>query len=173
MGHIAPILNWKLFRACRKQKKDFKYELRKAILNELDIKMPKTDHAIAEEPFLLLGYGINAYFDIMISLSYLCLIIMIFLGPLFHYYSANEVKALDGSPGYYALKYTLGNLGGSSANCFLSKYEQASKIEMYCKNGGWFDTTAENAADLFHVGLINVDADKNNYCTEDGIKGDS
>lgn len=40
---------------CRKQKKDFRYALRKSLLKKMDIKMPKTDVKLEEDPFLRLG----------------------------------------------------------------------------------------------------------------------
>ena len=39
----------------RRQKKDFRYALRKSLLNKMDIKMPKTDVKLEEDPFLRLG----------------------------------------------------------------------------------------------------------------------
>jgi len=35
------------------------------LLNKLDMKIPKSDIALDEDPFLQVGYGINAYFDVI------------------------------------------------------------------------------------------------------------
>ena len=61
---IVPILG--VFRRCiGKRKEDFHHSLRKTLLEEMEIKMPKSESQIIEEPFLLLGYGVNAFFEIM------------------------------------------------------------------------------------------------------------
>jgi hypothetical protein len=39
----------------RKPKRDFRYALRKSLLQKMDIKMPKTDFKLEEDPFLRLG----------------------------------------------------------------------------------------------------------------------
>jgi hypothetical protein len=59
----------------KKPKRDFRYALRKSLLNKLDIKMSKTDRMLDSDPFLRLGkrklvcfeilcvgFGMNAYF---------------------------------------------------------------------------------------------------------------
>lgn len=46
-------------------KQDFKTSLRMALLKELKLKVPKTDKKIAKNPFLLLGYGVNSYFNVL------------------------------------------------------------------------------------------------------------
>jgi hypothetical protein len=60
LAHILPC-----FRMCFKPKPVFRDQLRIALLDELGLKLPKTEKRIAETPFLLLGFGINSYFDIM------------------------------------------------------------------------------------------------------------
>jgi hypothetical protein len=43
----------------------FKFGLRKALMQEMDLTPPEGQDAIEGDPFLLLGYGVNAYFDIL------------------------------------------------------------------------------------------------------------
>lgn len=50
---------------CPKKKPSFKLALKKSLLNKLDMKIPKSDIAIENDPFLLLGYGMNSYFEII------------------------------------------------------------------------------------------------------------
>lgn len=90
--HIVPAL--KCFRYCCKRKPDFNHALRKTLLKDLGIKMPKSDSELVEKPFLILGYGVNAYFDIMLSLVWMFATITIFVLPLFYAYSQNPTKAL-------------------------------------------------------------------------------
>ena len=84
LEHITPILTW-----CFKSKKrEFKYNLRQAMLHELGIKMPKSEKQTQEDPFLILGYGVNAFFDILLSLCLMFCTISIAALPIFYIYSA-------------------------------------------------------------------------------------
>jgi hypothetical protein len=48
----------------------------------------------------MLGYGINAYFDILMSLTWGMAIISVFVLPLLYGYSRNSVMALKGESKY-------------------------------------------------------------------------
>ena len=85
LWHIAP---W--FKMCFKPRKmPFKLALKKALLQEMGLEAPESDKQIAEDPFLILGYGINAFFDIISSLSVMFIWITIFFLPLFYIYSSH------------------------------------------------------------------------------------
>ena len=114
--HIVPVL--KVLRRCFKKQPDFKHSLRTAIHREMDIKMPKSEDQLFEEPFLILGYGINAYFDIMIALAGLCAAITVFMIPLYYGYSSNEVNGFKGTSTHILTQFTLGNLGGAGVECY-------------------------------------------------------
>jgi hypothetical protein len=75
---------------CFKKKKEVRFEdsLRAALLAEMDLKISKADMEIQEDPFLLLGYGMNAYFDVLISLSRMMLAITLFSIPIFVIYAS-------------------------------------------------------------------------------------
>lgn len=62
--HIIPICKFCQRVKCMKRKPNFKYSLRKTFLEELDLKMSKTERMVTEDPFLMLGYGINAFFGL-------------------------------------------------------------------------------------------------------------
>jgi hypothetical protein len=57
LEHIIPF--FKLF---IRRKPDFKFSLRKTLLMEMKIKLPKGEAQMQNDPFLILGYGVNAYF---------------------------------------------------------------------------------------------------------------
>jgi len=79
----------------KKDKKDFKISIKKSILKRLKVKYcDKNDKKNHENPFLILGYGINAYFDLIQLLVYMFLMITIFCIPLLYIYSHNNVKFL-------------------------------------------------------------------------------
>jgi len=61
----------------------------------MKIKIAKGEAEISKDPFLMLGYGINAYFDIMLSLGLMCICITIFVIPLLSLYSTNSEKGLS------------------------------------------------------------------------------
>jgi hypothetical protein len=65
---------------------------------------------------LYLGYGINAYFDLMLSLIYMFIAITIFSIPMYYAFSKNDIDYFKTSYGIFD-EYTLGNLGGSNVIC--------------------------------------------------------
>jgi hypothetical protein len=85
MDMILPFL--KPFKMCRKKPKpDFRHALRKTLLEEMEIKIPKSETQLIKEPFLMLGYGINAYFDLLLSLMYMFIVITIACTPIYIVY---------------------------------------------------------------------------------------
>ena len=75
----------KLVCCCAKKKKPFKSALRECMLNELELKAPKED---LSDPYLVLGYGVNAYYQILASLAKMFFWIFIFSLPLFYIYGS-------------------------------------------------------------------------------------
>lgn len=111
----------KPFRKCRKARKpDFRYALRKTLLEEMQIRMPKSETQLNNEPFLRLGYGVNSYFDIMLSIFYMFAFISLVCLPMFYCYSQNDSQGLSELQTGFAKvlgKYSLGNMGGSTVIC--------------------------------------------------------
>jgi len=111
--HIIPI-----FKLCKKNRTpSFKESLRDAVLQEMEINKPGNDDMMKEDPFLYLGYGVNAYFNTMLNLSKMFAVITLFVIPLYMCYANNNQKALHGLPKYSKNKFSLGNLGGSGMFC--------------------------------------------------------
>lgn len=82
----------KVFRSCKKKEKpNFKQHFRKALLEELSITIPESELELQREPFLMLGYGINSYFDIMKQIMFMFIFITIVLCPVYYLYSSNDV----------------------------------------------------------------------------------
>ena len=68
----------------------------------------------------MLGYGVNAYFNIIMYLGIMFFMVTLFSIPMFVIYSGNSVNMLPG----FLNKFSLGNLGGSDitkSNLVLSK----------------------------------------------------
>ena len=69
----------------------------------------------------MLGYGVNAYFDIMYSLVFMFLTITIACIPMYYNYANNQSKAMFSMdiPAFkqFTQQFTLGNLGGADTTC--------------------------------------------------------
>lgn len=85
--HVIPAFKW-----CKgKRVPGFKSSLRYAVLEEMKIKKPKNDDMLRDDPFLYLGYGVNAYFNTMLNLAKMFAMITLFVIPLYMVYSGNNV----------------------------------------------------------------------------------
>jgi hypothetical protein len=112
----------------------------------------------------MLGYGVNAYFDIMLSLVWMFACITIFVLPLFYAYSQNETKALQNFGKYAITQYSLGNMGGSSVSCASVKMAQpAVYLECYT---GFMDEKN------YRFGVMPNDVENAIYCTEEALWAD-
>ncbi len=67
-----------------KPKPDFRASFKKALFKELNIKI-YSDESL-DDPFLILGYGVNAYIEILTSFSYMFLSVAIFAIPIYFMY---------------------------------------------------------------------------------------
>ena len=83
----------------KKRKPSFKIGLKKGLRERLGIKVPKSDKVLEQDPYLRLGYGLNAYFDIMIQLMMLMLICMLVTVPIMIQFASHD--ALAGQSGYF------------------------------------------------------------------------
>jgi len=96
--HIVPA--FACFKSCFKDKKNLKHSLKTVLLKEMKMKIPKSDSMCQSDPFLLLGYGINAYFDIMISLAMMCFMVTLFMTPVMAIYAGNTITGLSAEKMY-------------------------------------------------------------------------
>jgi len=102
---------------CCKPKPDFKYGLRKTLLAEMDLHVPESEKAIQENPFIILGYGVNAYFEIIQAFCYMMGFVTLFYIPVFSVYSSNPISALSTDPKSFINVWSLGNYGASRVMC--------------------------------------------------------
>ena len=82
--------------------------MRLALLNELDLILPENAEEVEEDPYLLLGYGINAYFDILSYLMKVFFVISVFVIPFMYIYGHNKFNFYEDKS--FLSKYSLGNL---------------------------------------------------------------
>tara|TARA_B110000285_G_C14605346_1_gene372515 strand:- start:16 stop:297 length:282 start_codon:yes stop_codon:yes gene_type:complete len=85
------------------------------------MKETKAEREQNENPFMLAGFGINSYFDIMRSLGFMFLCMSLAMGRSFGTYIYNNQTALKFEPSYALNQLSLGNLGGSHVNCDMKK----------------------------------------------------
>ena len=73
------------------------------------------------QPFVIAGYGVNSFFDIMKRLVYMFLVITCICIPMMGIYAGNREKGAKQLEKPKALSpmnsFTLGNMGGSDAKC--------------------------------------------------------
>ena len=82
-------------------------------MKELEILPPEVD---MEDPYLTLGYGINAYFGILAQISTMFFWIFLFCGPIFYSYGIYGQNFSN--EGIYPIaRWFHGNLGGSTVFC--------------------------------------------------------
>ncbi len=124
----------------------------------MKLKMPKSDREVQEDPFLLLGFGINSYFDVMKDLMIMFTAITFFLLPLFVIYSDNEQVPFKDKPLYALNKYSLGNMGGSYTNCE-NKGLAFGTLDMRCSTGRFDISKAQ-------YGVMAKAIKTKYYCTE-------
>ena len=59
-------------------------------MKEMDLKLPEGEEDIRKDPFVLLGYGINAYFDILYYLLACFTMLTIFSLPIYYLYASES-----------------------------------------------------------------------------------
>ena len=111
-----------------KRKRTFRNGLKRSMRLKLGIPNLHSDVVIEKNPFLLLGFGINSYFQIMLQLMYFMLLISCLAIPMMYYFST--FNGTKGQVGYYFSQFSLGNIGGAKTYCIQAPYdeEQSSMI---------------------------------------------
>ena len=112
-----------------------------------------------------LGYGMSSYFSLMLQLFMLMVFICLFAFPLMWFYSENT--SLQQYPGFMISKFSLGNLGGASVQCFHAMYtSKGSRFDIMCPSG-LIELNAlgsDNGKPVFDAGIIQASSELKNYC---------
>jgi len=128
----------------------------------MGIKLPKSESQVIEDPFLILGYGLNAYFDIMTALAVMCLMITLFISPVLFHYAGNEIEGLKDDPKYAFNQFTIGNLGGSGVYCGQRRIG-VGVMKLTCPNGNIV------VNDETKFGIMSSEVEQMMHCTEQSI----
>lgn len=98
--------------------------------------MPRNEYGILEDPYLMLGYGTNAYFEILMNLTTLFTLIGLFSLPVLYYYSSGiNYSDYDTWP---ILQFFIGNIGGSTVFCKTTRMG-FGEIQASCPPNTYFD----------------------------------
>lgn len=117
----------------------------------MGIEMPQNDKEVVEDPFMLLGYGINSFFDLMYSLFWFAIFVTIFMMPLMYQFSKNY-SGLIKENRYIFNQFSLGNMGGTTISC-TQHLLQDKKFTSTCYDGLM-------SADKAKFGVLNEKLDK-------------
>lgn len=147
----------------KKPKKDFRLALKKSLLNKLNMKMSKTEEQLEDDPFLLLGFGMNAYFDTLRYLVILMSLCFLFSLPMMYIFSS--YGAIRGAPRGVISQYSLGNMGGASTLCKSVPFSNPS-ITLTCPKGTELSSKTINDNE---IGIISKNIAKNNWCQVDAF----
>ena len=155
----------------RRRKRSFKQSLKMALRNKMEIATSKVDLAIEEDPFLLLGYGMNAYFEVVRQLLIMTAWLLIIIVPLMLMFASyDDLKLL---PGYSFNQYSLGNMGGTDAFCGISTFhDDGMAIPIQCTTG-IIDIDAvgeETGKPIFDAGIIPKSSSVNTYCANSAFE---
>lgn len=127
------------------------------MLEELELKAPIED---LDDPYVVLGYGVNAYYQILASLARMFFWIFIFSLPIIYFYVNG--RFFEGQPSYPISQTMAGNFGGSSMMCKNSRVA-TGKLVMECPHGT-----------IFHTGYVQMGALSNQFtsftwCNQEAI----
>jgi len=114
--------------------KPFPQAVRICLLKELELACPEED---LTEPYLVLGYGINAYFQILASISKMFMWMTIFAIPVFYIYQSG--RHFKGAKSYAFSQFFAGNFGGSSMFCKQTRLT-IGKMNLVCPMGSVLET---------------------------------
>ena len=102
------------------------------MLQELDLKFPKED---ISDPYVILGYGVNAYYQILESLAKMFFCIFLFTIPLFVIYGSGQHYKVQSS--YPISRFFIGNWGATTMMCKSSRVE-TNVMNIECPAGTVF-----------------------------------
>lgn len=162
---VWPFWKW-IFGCCMKKRvRKFKLGLKRALRSKLELKVPKSDLLIEKDPYLLLGYGMNSYFEVMLQLMWLCCLICIVTVPLSLVYAQG-----GGFTGMNA--YTLGSLGGADVYCTQAPFSiDGSSAAISCPANTLIDMDGkgQNGELVTSVGMISSESPVKNWCSASAL----
>jgi hypothetical protein len=191
---VVPPLGF--LRRCRSKKAGdpdrFQEALREAILshpamdmeipeNEKKFKNPDDPNESSGDPYLIAGYGVNAFFSLTRSLMIMFMVISVFMSPVMYMYKNGSQQGITNySPKAKLMfnRFTLGNLGGSRVFCEQYKID-TQDFMMKCPNGNNAIIVKQHKSKQtgkttngFEFGVIPNRFDSKKFCLNEALKTD-
>jgi hypothetical protein len=88
------------------------------------------------DPYLVLGYGVNAYFQILASLAKMFFWCFLFSIPMLYIYGSGSYYI--GQKSFPISRFFIGNFGGSNMMC-KSQRIATGRIDLECPKGTVFE----------------------------------
>ena len=131
----------------------------------MGIDVPKSDKELEKDPFLMLGYGVNAYLDIMRQFALMFFFISLFCIPVFFVNGMNQtqgLKLLNPDYKFQMTRFSIGNLGGADVICN-QKPLRDKHIDLACTNGQKVFLDVDNA----EYGVMSSFIENKIHCSND------
>ena len=143
---------------CAKKKKPFAQALKLCLLGELELAAPEEN---LDEPYLALGYGVNAYFEILASVSRMFFWATMFAIPIFYIYGITGSYFQD-MKSYPISRWFAGNFGGSNMFCKQTRLS-IGRMQIKCPSGTVLET------DKALIGVISNEFASFTYCQQSAM----
>ena len=132
---------------CFRRRKNFNSAIKKSLRKRMALHVSKSDQAIEDDPYLLLGFGMTSYFDVMLSLMSMMIFISKFAIGFMVLYSGYD--ALSNQAGFHV--YSMGNMGGAETICAVQQITEAqAQLHLSC-TAGTISTTAVAQSTQFPI----------------------
>lgn len=145
------------------------------MLSELKVPIPENDTDANESPFVMVGYGINAYFEILHSMMNMMIVLTCICLPIYFIYGQtdNGLWEQHSSMQKFMGRFSMGNMGGSGVSCNHIKLKELELQHMYmtCPGNSVIDVYNEEIPEqpVMKQGVLSDDMTSNSYCTENAI----
>jgi hypothetical protein len=100
-----------------------------------ELELPTTEEDLSD-PYIVLGYGVNAYYQILASLAKMFFWVFMFSLPMFYVYGTGTYYY--GQKSFPISRFFIGNFGGSNMMC-KSQRIATGRIDLECPKGTVFE----------------------------------
>lgn len=131
----------------------------------MEIELSKSEIEMEQNPLLLLGFGINAYFNIIKQMLYLMIGVLIINLPLFYIYGSYGAIQNDA-----IASVSMGNMGGAVSICSYipHNYENVNAtMKLECPSGRLnIHARGHARKKILQMGIVFQDKLEINVCSE-------
>ena len=145
----------------------FMGKMKKAVDQNKKAEKAKMKKYATKKPYLILGFGITAFFDLIRVFVYLFIVLTILAIPALIIFNAQ--RGVEGLRSFYYGRFSMGNLGYSSTYCFSSSVGQENML-LRCQGGsmtGLSELKQDEGPVIKGYGLIKSTEEDLQYCLAD------